>query len=242
MKSSVPMGAALIALTTVFLTGCSSTSTPISSSSSPMPNSTASSGGQSPTSSGVQASTTAANQTTSSTASSTGANKSVATCQTQHLTLTQGRVGVATGTTYVTYSLQNHGPSTCSMVGYPGVSLLFAKGSVIQRPAARDRTAYRPVRLQPGQRAQFVLRTVDASIPGTGCSSSWKTAAVQVYPPNQTTSIRQSSTIGACDLTVGPVSAAQATTMALSSDQRSGQSGLVSGQITRPYTVLGSGG
>ena len=242
MKSSVPMGAALVALATVFLTGCSSTSTPISSSSSPMPSSTASSGGQSPTSSGVQASTTAANQTTSSTASSTGANKSVATCQTQHLTLTQGRVGVATGTTYVTYSLQNHGPSTCSMVGYPGVSLLFAKGSVIQRPAARDRTAYRPVRLQPGQRAQFVLRTVDASIPGTGCSSSWKTAAVQVYPPNQTASIRQSSTIGACDLTVGPVSAAQATTMALSSDQRSGQSGLVSGQTTRPYTVLGSWG
>ena len=216
MKSSIPMGAALIALTTLFLTGCSSTSTPTSSSSSPIPSSTASSGGQSPTSSGgqsptssgVQASTTAANQRTSSTAPSTGANKSVATCQTQHLTLTQGRVGVATGITYVTYYLQNHGPSTCSMVGYPGVSLLFANGSVIQRPAARDRTAYSPVRLQPGQRAQFVLRTVDASIPGTGCSSSWKTAAVQVYPPNQTTSIRQSSTIGACDLTVGPVSAA----------------------------------
>jgi|GEM_PF-1882873 Protein of unknown function (DUF4232) len=224
MKSSIPMGAALIALTTLFLTGCSSTSTPTSSSSSPMPNSTASSGGQSPTSSGgqsptssggqsptssgVQTSTTAANQTTSSTAPSTGANKSVATCQTQHLTLTQGRVGAATGITYVTYYLQNHGPSTCSMVGYPGVSLLFANGSVIQRPAARDRTAYSPVRLQPGQRAQFVLRTVDASIPGTGCSSSWKTAAVQVYPPNQTTSIRQSSTIGACDLTVGPVLAA----------------------------------
>ena len=85
---------------------------------------------------------------------------------------------------------------------------MSANGSVIQRPAARDGTVHSRVRLRPGQRAQFVLRTADASIPGTGCSSSWKTAAVQVYPPNQTISIRQPSTIGACDLKVGAVSAA----------------------------------
>jgi hypothetical protein len=94
------------------------------------------------------------------------------------------------------------------MVGYPGFSLLSANGSIIQRPATRNRTAYNPVQLQPGQRAQFVVRTVDGSIPGTGCSTSWKTAEVQVYPPNQTTPIRQPSAIAACDLTVGPVSTA----------------------------------
>jgi Protein of unknown function (DUF4232) len=115
---------------------------------------------------------------------------------------------VATGSAYVTYYLQNHGPGTCSMVGYAGFSLLFANGSVIQHPATRDRTAYSPVQLKPGQRAQFIVRTVDGYIAGSGCSTSWKTAEVQVYPPNQTTSIRQSSTIAACDLTVGPVSAA----------------------------------
>jgi hypothetical protein len=93
------------------------------------------------------------------------------------------------------------------MIGYPGFSLLFANGSVIQHPATRNRMAYSPVQLKAGQRAQFVVRSVDGSIPGTGCSTSWKTAQVQVYPPNQTTSIRQPSTIAACDLTVGPVSA-----------------------------------
>jgi hypothetical protein len=207
MKNSIPMLAAMIAMTTSFLTGCSSTSSSTSSSSSPAQTASASSSAQTPTTSLAQSPTSAPEQTTASTASTTSANKSVATCQTQHLTLTQGRVGVATGSTYVTYYLQNHGSSTCSMLGYPGVSLLFANGSVIQHPATRDRTAYSPVQLKPGQRAQFVVRTVDGSIPGTGCSTSWKTAAVRVYPPNQTTSIQQPSTIAACDLTVGPVSA-----------------------------------
>jgi len=208
MKSSIPVGVAVTVLTTSFLTGCSSTSDTTSSGSSPVSTSTASSGGQSPTSSGLRASATPANRSTTSAAPAAGATKSVAACQTRHLILMQGRVGAAAGSTYVTYYLKNRGPSTCSMVGYPGVSLLFANGSVIQRPAARDGMAHGPVRLKPGQRAGFVLRTADASISGTGCSSSWKTASVQVYPPNQTTSIRQPSTIGACDLTVGPVSAA----------------------------------
>jgi hypothetical protein len=93
------------------------------------------------------------------------------------------------------------------MVGYPGFALLFAGGSVIQHPATRDGTAYSPVQLKPGQRAKFVVRTIDGSIPGTGCSTRWKTAEAQVYPPNQTTPIRQPSTIAACELSVGPVSA-----------------------------------
>src|ERR1035437_2467045 len=205
MKSSIPMVAGLIVITTSFLTGCASTSSPTSSSSSQTPTT---SSAQTPTTSSAQAPTTASTQATSSPTATTDANTSVATCQTQDLTLTQGRVGVATGSTYVTYYLQNQGPSTCSMIGYPGFSLLFANGSVIQHPATRDGTTYRLVQLKPGQRAQFVARTVNASISGSGCSTSWKSAEVQVYPPNQTVSIRQPSTIAACDLSVGPVSAA----------------------------------
>ena len=207
------MVAGLIVITTSFLTGCASTSNPTSSSSSQTPTTSGAqtpttSSAQTPTTSSAQAPTTASTQATSSPTATTDANTSVATCQTQHLTLTQGRVGVATGSTYVTYYLQNQGPSTCSMIGYPGFSLLFANGSVIQHPATRDGTTYRLVQLKPGQRAQFVARTVNASISGSGCSTSWKSAEVQVYPPNQTVSIRQPSTIAACDLSVGPVSAA----------------------------------
>jgi hypothetical protein len=199
MKNSISTVAGLIVITTSLLTGCSSTSNPSPSSSSQVRPSTESFSVGTPT--------TAAKQTTSSIAPTTSASTSVASCQTQHLSLTQGRVGVAAGSTYVTYYLQNHGLSTCSMVGYPGFALLFAGGSVIQHPATRDGTAYSPVQLKPGQRAKFVVRTIDGSIPGTGCSTSWKTAEAQVYPPNQTTPIRQPSTIAACELSVGPVSA-----------------------------------
>src|ERR1019366_8191911 len=207
MKNSIPMVAGLTMITTSFLTGCSSTSSPTSSSSSKVQTSTASPSTQAAASSSARA-PTASRQATSSPASTTSANTRVTTCLTQHLTLTQGPVGAAAGSTYVTYYLLNHGLSTCSMIGYPGFSLLFANGSVIQHPATRNSTAYRLVQLKPGQRAQFVARTVNASISGSGCSTSWKSAEVQVYPPNQTVSIRQPSTIAACDLSVGPVSAA----------------------------------
>jgi hypothetical protein len=200
MKNSIPIVAGLIGITMSLLTGCSSTPNPPPSSSSHAQSSTESSSVQTPT--------TALRQTTSSAARPTSANAGVATCQTRRLSLTQGRLDGTAGSSYVTYYLQNHGPSTCSMAGYPGFSLLFANGSIIQRPATRNGTAYTPVRLQPGQRAHFVVRTVDGSIPGTGCSTSWKTAEVQAYPPNQTTPIRQPSAIAACDLTVGPVSTA----------------------------------
>ena len=206
MKSSILVVVGLIVITSSFLAGCASTN-PTSSPSSQAQTST-SSGIPTSTASSVQTPATPSAKATTSTSPTNSVNSSGATCQTQHLTLTQGRVGVATGSTYVTYYLQYHGPSTCSMVGYPGFSLLFADGSVIQHPATRDRMAYSPVQLEAGQRAQFVVRSVDGSIPGTGCSSSWKTAQVLVYPPNQTTSIRAPSTIAVCDLSVGPVSAA----------------------------------
>src|SRR5665811_2429575 len=112
MKNSIPMVAGLIVITTSFLTGCASTSNSTSSSSSQTPTTSGvqtptTSGVQTPTTSSVQTPTTASRQATSSPAATTGANTSVATCQTQHLTLTQGRVGVAAGSTYVTYYLQN---------------------------------------------------------------------------------------------------------------------------------------
>lgn len=208
MKSSVPMVAAVMVITASLLTACASTPSPASSSTSQVATTTQPSSVQTPTSSTtppVRTPTPASTQRTSSAAPVTVAN---AACQTQHLSLTQGKVGVALGSAYVTYYIQNQGPGSCQMFGYPGFSLLFADGSVIQHPATRDGTLASPVQLKVGQRARFVARSVNGSIPGTGCSTSWKSAQVQVYPPGQTTPIREPSTIAACDLSVGPVSAA----------------------------------
>jgi hypothetical protein len=128
-----------------------------------------------------------------------------ATCATGNLSLSQGTSDGTAGSVYLTYYLENRGSVECTMAGYPGFSYLFADGTIIQRPADRTGGSYRTVRLEPGQRATFIVRTVDGSIPGTGCSTSWKTAQVQVYPPDQVDPIRQPSSIAACDLTVGPV-------------------------------------
>lgn len=109
------------------------------------------------------------------------------------------------GSRIITYYLRNRGPSTCSMIGYPGFALLFADGSIIQHAATRTPRSYSQVVLAPGQQGQFLVKSSDPSIPGSGCSTSWKTASVQVYPPNETTPIRQPSTITACNLQVQPV-------------------------------------
>ena len=114
----------------------------------------------------------------------------------------------AAGSTYVTYYLKNVGQEKCTMDGYPGFALLRADGSIIQHPATRNPVPHQAVLLHPGERAKFVVRTTDPSIAGTECSPSWKTAQVQVYPPDETRAIRQPSSVPACDLTVGPVSKA----------------------------------
>ena len=88
------------------------------------------------------------------------------------------------------------------MYGFPGVSFLDASGTVIQHPAARDGQANAKFDLQPGQRAQFVVRTSDPSIPGTGCSPSWVSTQIQVYPPDQTVALRIPVTDHVCNLTV----------------------------------------
>lgn len=128
-------------------------------------------------------------------------------CSTRQLVLSEPRVEGTAGSWYATYLLGNTGPGTCGLTGYPGFALLFADGTVIQHPASRTGAPFRTVAIHPGGHAQFVVRTVDATIPGTGCSPSWRTAFVQVYPPGETTPIRHPSHLPACDLTVGPVTA-----------------------------------
>ena len=129
------------------------------------------------------------------------------TCTSARLSLSQGSVDGTAGSSYATYYLRNVGPGGCVMSGYPGFALLSANGEVIQHPATRTGQPYRVVILAPGQRARFVVRTLDASIPGTGCSTGWKTTTVQVYPPGQRVALRQPSNLPACDLSVSPTSA-----------------------------------
>ncbi|MES9520748.1 DUF4232 domain-containing protein [Streptomyces capoamus] len=134
--------------------------------------------------------------------------KRTATCPTRYL---KARPGVSQGTAgsvYQVIDFTNIGQTTCTLYGYPGVSL--AGGSPVHQigPAAtRNTTAPRAlVTLAPGATGNALLRITDAgNYPTEQCDP---TAAqyLQVYPPGQTTPIYVAYTSTACAGTVGLLS------------------------------------
>jgi Protein of unknown function (DUF4232) len=128
-------------------------------------------------------------------------------CRTSQLSLSLIRGGAAAGTAYLWYGLRNVGADACSMIGYPGVAVLDARGRIAQHPATRGAAIRAPVRLvtvKPGHRAQFLLNSADV-VPSPGCRRLYRGVTLQVFPPNQRTPIRGPFTGVFCSLRVGPV-------------------------------------
>jgi hypothetical protein len=105
----------------------------------------------------------------------------------------------------------NAGPRTCSMIGYPGVAILNARGRVVQHAAARSThpgtLPPEPVRLvvlKASQRAEFVVASTDVT-PSPGCRTPHTGTTLEIYPPNQRTPILEPYHRSFCDLVVGPV-------------------------------------
>jgi Domain of unknown function (DUF4232) len=112
-----------------------------------------------------------------------------APCPTRSLGLKPGLAQGAAGSTYQVIDFTNISNVTCTLYGYPGVSL--AGGDPVTQvglAAAEDPTTPRKlVTLAPGQVANALLRIVDAlNYPASKCGPV-KTQWIQVYPPNQTT-------------------------------------------------------
>lgn len=136
----------------------------------------------------------------------------VGPCPTRSL---QAKVGGSQGTagsTYEVIDFKNISSTTCTLYGYPGVSL--AGGTPVAQiglAATRDTTSARHVvTLAPGATGNVTLRIVDAgNFDATECQP--KTATyLQIYPPDQTTPIYLASSTPACAghvnlLTVGAV-------------------------------------
>lgn len=101
------------------------------------------------------------------------------------LRFTLGAQGAAAGTLYQTLVFTNTGTTSCSVLGYPGVSFLDADGNQLGKPASRV-TAEKPhrVTLSPGETAHTVVGMPQA----TACHEA-ESRAVRVYPPGQTESL-----------------------------------------------------
>jgi hypothetical protein len=111
-----------------------------------------------------------------------------APCATSDLNVTLGSANGAAGSTFQTIVFTNTSGATCTLYGYPGVSLVSAP-PYTQIGLAAQRSSTTPVKqitLATGATASAVLRVVDALNFGTATCSPTKAAFLRIYPPNQT--------------------------------------------------------
>jgi Protein of unknown function (DUF4232) len=133
-------------------------------------------------------------------ASTPAAVGGAAACPTRSLRLKPGLAQGAAGSTYQVIDFTNISNVSCTLYGYPGVSL--AGGHPVTQvglAAAEDPTTPRKlVTLAPGQVANALLRIVDALNYPTSKCGPVKTQWIQVYPPNQTTPVQVAYNTTAC--------------------------------------------
>jgi hypothetical protein len=126
-------------------------------------------------------------------------------CPTRSLHVKLGATQGTAGSVYTTIVFTNVSNSTCTLYGYPGVSLTTGKPVTVIGKTAKENpaTPRRLVTLQPQTSASALLRIVDAqNYPASQCHPKNSTY-LQVYPPNQTAPVRIKHTTLAC---AGPVS------------------------------------
>jgi hypothetical protein len=174
-------------------TGCtsaaSSSSAAASSAASSVAATTAAASSAAPSS--AAATSAAATSATSPHAVSSPAPSSSTACPTRDLAAKVGLAQGAAGSTYQVIDFTNISNTTCTLYGYPGVSLA-AGIPVTQVGAAASRstvTAASVVTLAPGQTANALLRITQALNYPTAKCSPVATTYLQIFPPDQFTPI-----------------------------------------------------
>lgn len=125
---------------------------------------------------------------------STGHPATTPMCATSQLTATLGGGDAGAGSLFRYLVLVNHGSTSCHLTGYPGLSMLDAKGRQIGAPADRQPMDYTPVVLRPGGSASDTIHTVNQQ--GTCLPAS---ARLRIYPPGNTASLDFTGSVTNCD-------------------------------------------
>ena len=109
-------------------------------------------------------------------------------CPTSGLNVTLGAPSGYAGGVDQAIVFTNTSGATCTLYGYPGVSLVSAPPyTQIGLAAKRDSTTpVTVVTLAPGASANAMLQIVDALNFGPATCSPTKAAFLRIYPPNQT--------------------------------------------------------
>jgi hypothetical protein len=128
--------------------------------------------------------TTVAPSTPTSSPSTTAAG--VAACTSGQLSVSVGQSSGAAGSLIVPLVFQNTSSTTCSLQGYPGVSIVGANGVQLGAAAARTSQPTPLVSLPAGQTTTAIFRQANPGI--LNCTPVTATG-FRVYPPNQTAAI-----------------------------------------------------
>jgi hypothetical protein len=140
-------------------------------------------------------------------------------CATSGLNVTLGAPSGYAGGVYQTIVFTNTSGATCTLYGYPGVSLVSAP-PYTQIGLAAQRSSTAPVKLitlASGASANAVVQIVDAlNYPTASCSPA-QAAYLRIYPPNQTAPVYLADSSEACaepvqTLYVGAVQAGSSST------------------------------
>ena len=121
-------------------------------------------------------------------------------CATSSLNVTLGPSSGYAGGEYQTIVFTNTSGTTCTLFGYPGVSLVSAP-PYKQIGLAAQRASTVPVKLitlATGAAANAVLQIVDALNFGSATCSPTQAAFLRIYPPNQTAPVYLADTSEIC--------------------------------------------
>jgi Protein of unknown function (DUF4232) len=154
----------------------------------------------SPTSAAASGSTSPA-ATGGTSAGSSPPAVSAAACATSVLQVKLGLGQGYAGGTYQVIDFTNNSSTSCTLYGYPGVSLVSGPSPYKQIGLAAKRNSTTPVKLitlAPGTTANALLQIVDAlNYPSSACSPM-KATDLRIYPPNQRDPIYVATTAQGC--------------------------------------------
>jgi hypothetical protein len=180
---------ATLAVTAVLATGCNSSS---SGSSAAGAAATGTSTAAAAAGTGAAAAGAGASGATATPASAAGqAGAPACTAADLKAAINGAAGGGAAGSFYSDIDFTNTSSASCTLYGYPGVSLTSASGAQIGPAATRDAsTASAVVTLAPGATAYAVLRQTDPTVYSTAQCQPVTSAYLKIYPPNQTASVQ----------------------------------------------------
>ncbi|WEH38487.1 DUF4232 domain-containing protein [Streptomyces sp. AM 2-1-1] len=105
-------------------------------------------------------------------------------CAAEKLTMDLAPADAGAGQVYYRLTFTNTSAKTCTLKGYPGVSLIQRDGSVIGVPATHEGSAGTSKEIRPGGTAAVTLHTVNEGISDSPC---WgRPDYLKVYPPGST--------------------------------------------------------